>query len=93
MKTFICSQVDHVWAIEEGKRVARDIGGSDPVRMSPKNIVDYLEKEFEGTQVQIKSAPVSEADYPLAAAVNRGCKGEELRLFNSFVRLEILLIF
>ncbi|CAH8543493.1 unnamed protein product [Heterobilharzia americana] len=63
--------VELAWCLEEGLRVARDIGGSDPERMSSKNIVKYLEKELT-TPVQMTVCPVDEKLYPMAAIVDRG---------------------
>lgn len=37
-----------VSAIETGRRLARDVGGADPERMSAPNIVKYLKEAFEG---------------------------------------------
>ncbi|RTG82933.1 leucyl aminopeptidase, partial [Schistosoma bovis] len=59
------------WCLEEGLRVARDIGGSDPERMSAKNIVTYLQKELT-EPVQMTDCPVDRGLYPLAAIVDRG---------------------
>ncbi|CAH8557978.1 unnamed protein product [Schistosoma bovis] len=69
--------VDHekltglAWCLEEGLRVARDIGGSDPERMSAKNIVTYLQKELT-EPVQVTDCPVDRGLYPLSAIVDRG---------------------
>ncbi|KAH8876576.1 putative aminopeptidase W07G4.4 isoform 1 [Schistosoma japonicum] len=69
--------VDHeklaslAWCLEEGLRVARDIGGSDPERMNAKNIVAYLQKELSAP-VQMTASPVDQGLYPLAAIVDRG---------------------
>ncbi|CAH8850580.1 unnamed protein product [Trichobilharzia szidati] len=69
--------VDHkkiaslAWCLEEGLRVARDIGGSDPERMSSKNIVKYLENELT-SPVKMTVSPVDEKAYPMAAIVDRG---------------------
>ncbi|VDQ12163.1 unnamed protein product, partial [Trichobilharzia regenti] len=59
------------WCLEEGLRVARDIGGSDPERMSSKNIVKYLENELT-LPVKMTVSPVDEKAYPMAAIVDRG---------------------
>lgn len=59
-------------AIEEGRTVARDLGGSDPERMAAPRIVEYLEKEFLNTEgVKMTVEKVDKAKYPLMAAVNR----------------------
>ncbi|XP_014212838.1 putative aminopeptidase W07G4.4 [Copidosoma floridanum] len=61
-------------ALESGRYVARDIGGSDPERMAPPRVEEYIHKLFEGTciDVQVISDPcILEKEYPLFAAVNR----------------------
>nr|ABL96626.2 leucine aminopeptidase [Paragonimus westermani] len=67
------SKLIHVaWCLEEGRRVARDIGGSDPERMRASHIVDYLKAEFADSGVTFRSGPVDAKLYPLAAVVDRG---------------------
>ncbi|KAF5404640.1 Leucine amino peptidase [Paragonimus heterotremus] len=67
------SKLIHVaWCLEEGRRVARDIGGSDPERMRASHIVDYLKEEFADSGVTFRSGPVDAKLYPLAAVVDRG---------------------
>ncbi|KAL7065438.1 hypothetical protein AAHC03_04338 [Spirometra sp. Aus1] len=66
------------WAMEEGRRVARDICGSDPERMSAYRIVEYLEQVFgNDSQVTMKAERVDPVKYPFCAAVNRAAKGVE----------------
>ncbi|CAL8070073.1 unnamed protein product [Calicophoron daubneyi] len=60
------------WALEEGRRVARDIGGSDPERMCASRIVDYLKAEMTDKTVKMDVQPVDAKLYPLAAVVDRG---------------------
>ncbi|BHF64596.1 metalloexopeptidase activity [Sparganum proliferum] len=63
-------------AIEEGRRVARDIGGSDPERMAAPKIAEYLKKEFQNVpEVSVDIQEVEEKAYPLMAAVNRAASG------------------
>lgn len=57
--------------LEEGRRVARDIGGSDPERMAAPNIAAFVEKEFAGCDIKVVVENVDETKYPLMAAVNR----------------------
>ncbi|TGZ68086.1 hypothetical protein CRM22_004457 [Opisthorchis felineus] len=70
--------VDHAhlvhiaWCLEEGRRVCRDIGGSDPERMCASRIVDYIKAELSDTGVVVKTGPVDAVLYPLAAVVDRG---------------------
>ncbi|VDM24657.1 unnamed protein product [Hydatigera taeniaeformis] len=64
-------------AIEEGRRVARDIAGSDPERMSAPRIVEYLLNEFASVEeVIMKVEEVDASAYPLIAAVNRATAGK-----------------
>ncbi|CAL8105828.1 unnamed protein product [Calicophoron daubneyi] len=59
-------------AIEEGRWLARDIGGSDPERMCASRIVEHLTAEMadlKGIKMTVES--INELKYPLMAAVNR----------------------
>ncbi|KAH8876962.1 aminopeptidase W07G4.4 [Schistosoma japonicum] len=59
-------------AIEEGRTLARDIGGSDPERMAAPKIAEYLKNALDGlTGVTITINKVDAKKYPLMAAVNR----------------------
>ncbi|KAA0186241.1 putative aminopeptidase W07G4.4 [Fasciolopsis buskii] len=59
-------------ALEEGRWIARDIGGSDPERMSAPRIVDYLKTTLGGLRgVTMSAEKVDGNKYPLMAAVNR----------------------
>ncbi|CDS11021.1 hypothetical protein LRAMOSA03285 [Lichtheimia ramosa] len=73
------AQVDNVIrqvsAIEMGRRVSKDIGSPDPERMSPINVVKYLNDVF-GNDSRIKMTVIDDVDiikkeYPLAHAVTR----------------------
>ncbi|VDD77364.1 unnamed protein product [Mesocestoides corti] len=65
-------------AIEEGRRVARDIGGSDPERMAAPRIAEYLQAEFRHcANVNVSVGSVDPKAYPLMAAVNRAASGIE----------------
>ncbi|KAI9016329.1 hypothetical protein CLU79DRAFT_819985 [Phycomyces nitens] len=67
--------VQKVLAIEHGKRITKDIGSPDPERMSPINIVKYLEDQFKDSEVikmtVIEDIEVIKKEYPLAHAVTR----------------------
>lgn len=64
------------YAIEEGRRLTRDIAGSDPERMSAIKIVEYLKEEFANSlEIEVKVENVDEKAYPLMAAVNRAASG------------------
>ncbi|KRX87699.1 putative aminopeptidase W07G4.4, partial [Trichinella pseudospiralis] len=56
-------------AIECGRTVARDIGGSDPERMCPLNAAEYTTKLFQNSHVHVTVELGTE--YPLMQAVNR----------------------
>lgn len=60
------------YAIEEGRRVARDIGGSDPERMNASHIVEYLQRELADPKMRLTVQPVDPQSYPMAAIVDRG---------------------
>ena len=42
-----------VQAIELGRVVTRDIGGSDPERMSALNVLNYVTDVFKNTDIQV----------------------------------------
>ena len=42
-----------VQAIELGRVVTRDIGGSDPERMSALNVLNYVSDVFKNTDIQV----------------------------------------
>ena len=58
--------------------VARDVGGSDPERMSPIKVEEYIQDVFAGSSIQVKvisDLPTIEKEFPLFAAVNRAANG------------------
>jgi len=65
--------------LEQGRFVARDIGGSDPERMAAPRVAEYMKRVLAGTDIKISveseddSPPHTafKAKYPLLAAVNR----------------------
>ncbi|XP_016845480.1 putative aminopeptidase W07G4.4 isoform X2 [Nasonia vitripennis] len=62
-------------ALESGRYVARDIGGSDPERMAPPRVEEYVRELFANTRINVQvisDLPTLEKEYPLFAAVNRG---------------------
>lgn len=79
------------YAIELGKRVARDIGGADPEAGCPLLLAAYITKTFagvEGVTVSVEADPaVIAAEYPCAAAVAR-CSLQVPRHIPTIVRLE-----
>ncbi|KAI9094669.1 hypothetical protein DFS34DRAFT_651911 [Phlyctochytrium arcticum] len=61
-------------AIEEGRRIAKDMGGADPERMTPLRAAEYVENSFKGTDVKVtvtKDTDVLLKEYPLLHAVAR----------------------
>ncbi|KAI7865868.1 hypothetical protein BDF14DRAFT_1744011 [Spinellus fusiger] len=67
--------IQRVLAIEQGRRLAKDIGSPDPERMSPIRIVEYLQEQFKDDSVVkmtvINDIDVIKKEYPLAHAVTR----------------------
>lgn len=39
--------------MEEGRRVARDIGGADPERMAPPRCADYIQEAFKAGTIKV----------------------------------------
>jgi len=63
-------------AIESGRIVARDIGGSDPERMAAPRVAEYVEEIFAGEKTKVKVKTIAdraefERSYPCYAAVDR----------------------
>lgn len=64
--------------IELGRIMTRDIGGSDPERMSAENVMKYVQSAFANSSIQlnvIEGQEVFEKEYPCFAAVNRAANG------------------
>ncbi|WP_102797487.1 M17 family metallopeptidase [Bowmanella denitrificans] len=74
----LCSanSVDCAWleAVEAGRRLARDLCGTEPERMAPPRFAEYCQQAFAGTSVKV-SVITDDAtlrqDYPLLHAVAR----------------------
>ncbi|KAK3886530.1 hypothetical protein Pcinc_009326 [Petrolisthes cinctipes] len=65
-------------ALDAGRTVASDIGGSDPERMAPPRVEEYVRDVFQGTNVSLEVVSDDEKlckEYPLFSAVNRCAKG------------------
>ena len=74
----IAQKIDLAKALEAGKVVSRDIGGSDPERMAAPRVEEYIRDEFKGSDVSIeviKGQTMFEQEYPCLAAVNRCASG------------------
>lgn len=66
-----------VFAIEQGKRLARDTGGADPERMTPNNFASYVQSIFASLAPNVKVTLINDQDvlnkeYPLLSSVSRG---------------------
>ncbi|MCB9646582.1 MAG: leucyl aminopeptidase family protein [Deltaproteobacteria bacterium] len=63
-----------VEAVEEGRRLARDLGGTEPERMAAPRFAQAVLQAFEGTEVEVEVLSDREAmepEYPLLMAVAR----------------------
>lgn len=72
----IIGDTDLAWltAVEAGRRVARDICGTEPERMSPPRAAEYCQQAFAGTAVSvtvINDRMQLQHEYPLLSAVGR----------------------
>jgi leucyl aminopeptidase len=66
--------VNYARAVEFGRAVGRDIGGSDPERMPPPRVAEYVQELFKSSSVKVnvvKDKKEFEKNFPLFAAVNR----------------------
>lgn len=77
-----CPQAEKVrglaLALESGRIAGRDIGGSDPERMAPPNVEQYVHELFRDSSISVEvvsDVPTIEKEYPLFAAVNRCASG------------------
>ncbi|MEZ6197456.1 MAG: leucyl aminopeptidase family protein [Planctomycetota bacterium] len=80
----------YVSAVEAGRRLARDLGGTEPERMAPPRMADLMREAFAGTSVKVKviaDRATIDGQYPLAGAVARASWGVE-RHHPRVVRLE-----
>ncbi|XOV81108.1 MAG: M17 family metallopeptidase [Aestuariibacter sp.] len=78
----VMSDVDVDWlnAAESGLRVARDLCGTEPERMSPPNFALYCQEAFRDTKVSVQvmvSQEEIEQEYPLLYSVARASKNVE----------------
>jgi len=66
-----------VGALEHGKRLSRDLGGTNPERMRPELFAEYCVNAFEGTPVQVEvkgNQDALEREYPMLMAVSRATR-------------------
>lgn len=83
-------QASYMSAVEAGKRVARDLCGTEPERMAPRRFADYCVETFAGTDVQVSvetKVDTLQKDYPLLMAVAR-CSLQVDRHKPAVIRLE-----
>lgn len=67
-------------ALEAGRRVARDLCGTEPERMAPPKFADYCVGAFKGSKVEVEVISCQETlekTYPLLFAVGRSAAGVE----------------
>lgn len=78
-------------AVELGRIVAKDIGGSDPERMSASNVLKYMQETFtdsDGIKMEvIDDVNEFKENYPSFAAVNRAAEATE-RHRGKIIKLE-----
>ena len=68
------ADVQWAQAVEAGRRVARDLCGTEPERMTPLKMAAYLHGELADSAVElsvVSDRPTLEAEYPLLSAVGR----------------------
>ncbi len=66
-----------VYALEEGRRAARDVTGTQPERMGPSQVGEYCQEIFADSKVSVEivsDIDTLEKDYPLMMAVGRASK-------------------
>lgn len=68
-----------VHAIEEGRRLAKDIGGADCERMTPKRVAEYVLEAFKNSNVKVtvQEGDILLKEYPLLSAVARASMSVE----------------
>ena len=59
--------LDYAATIEEGRVVARDIGGSDPERMAPPRVEEYVREVFKGSNISVKVGEYMYDGHPLSS--------------------------
>ncbi|WP_444996143.1 M17 family metallopeptidase [Aliikangiella sp. IMCC44359] len=66
--------LDYLNAVESGRRLARDLAGTEPERFAPAGFANYCEQAMSGTQVNVEiidDRTIIEKEYPLLGAVAR----------------------
>ena len=80
------SIMEEALAIETGRVVSRDIGGSDPERTAAPRVEEYVRNLFSGTNVKVEvvqGQATFEKEYPCLAAVNRSVVDISVIIFSS----------
>lgn len=68
------AQTDYLFALESGRRLARDLCGTEPERMAPRRFADYCVEAFANSPVHVEVQTDLDtlcAEYPLMMAVAR----------------------
>lgn len=78
----LVGELDADWAmaVEAGKRVARDLAGTEPERMAPPRFAEYCRQAFAHTPIKVSVIDDSQQlqhEYPLLAAVGRSSMAVE----------------
>ncbi|ASG66190.1 peptidase M17 [Idiomarina piscisalsi] len=78
----LIGELDADWAmaVEAGKRVARDLAGTEPERMAPPRFAEYCRQAFAHTPVKVSVIDDTQQlqhEYPLLAAVGRSSMAVE----------------
>ncbi|ATZ72440.1 peptidase M17 [Idiomarina sp. X4] len=78
----LVGELDADWAmaVEAGKRVARDLAGTEPERMAPPRFAEYCRQAFAHTPVKVSVIDDTQQlqhEYPLLAAVGRSSMAVE----------------
>ena len=69
----IDAEIKQAVAIEHGRAVARDIGGSDPERMAAPRVAEYVSALFKGTNIAVTvetDLELIKREYPLLAGLS-----------------------
>lgn len=67
-------QAEALMAIESGRRLTRDLAGTEPERMSALNFAAYCQQAFAGSEVHVEvvtDIPTLQQEYPMMMAVAR----------------------
>lgn len=68
-------RVAHLSAVELGRALCRDIGGTEPERMAPLRVAEMCEQAFAGSGVSVTVERELDDRWPLLSAVARASMG------------------